>query len=97
MSYGVLSGDFGFLKYRHCRTGLSFHGRSEIQAGRAPFLFVTVNLSLCLITTFPEHSKSVNCTESTMLEGNTTLRILTATLSIKASLKILQDEYFWEF
>lgn len=86
MSCGVLSGGFGFFKYRHCRTGLCFHGRSEIQAGRAPFLFVTVNLSLCLITTFPQHSKSVNRTESTMLEENTTLHILTAALPIKAPL-----------
>lgn len=86
LSCGVLSGGFGFFKCRHCRTGLSFHGRSEIQAGRAPFLFVPVNLSLYLITTFPQRSKSVNRTESTMLEENTTLHILTAALSIKVPL-----------
>lgn len=82
----VLSGGFGFFKCRHCRTGLSFHGRLEIQAGRAPFLFVTVNLSLCLIATFPQHSKSVNGTESTVLEEHTTLCVLTAALSIKVPL-----------
>lgn len=61
-------------------------GRPETQAGKASFPFVSVNLSLCLISTFPQHSKSVNCTESTMLEENTTLHILTATLSIKVLL-----------
>lgn len=64
LSCGVLSGSFGFLKAcRHCRAGFSFHGRSEIQAGRAALLFVIVNLSLYLIATFPQHSKSGNRTE----------------------------------
>lgn len=75
---------FFFFKCRHCGTGFSFHGRSEIQAGRAAFLFVIVNLSLYLITTFPQHSKSVNRTESTVLEENTTVHILTAALSASA-------------
>lgn len=73
---------FSPSNYRHCRVGFSFCGRSETQAGRAVFLFVIVNLSLYLITTFPLHSKSVHHTEDTVLEENTTLHILCAALSI---------------
>lgn len=78
---GVLSGSLGLLKCRHCRAVFSFHGRSAIQAGRAAFFFVIANLSLYLITTFPQHSKSVNRTEGNMFEGNIILHILTAALS----------------